>query len=90
MSRPLARHLHSAVARILARPDRGVRQARLYVLRSQTVPSVLVESAYLSNPEEEKLLASEAFQKELGSAVAKGILGYLSQAPIAELPSRAE
>ncbi|HEY9899347.1 MAG TPA: N-acetylmuramoyl-L-alanine amidase [Pantanalinema sp.] len=90
VSRPLARHLHSAIARILGRPDRGVRQARLYVLRSQSVPSVLVESAYLSNPDEEKLLASESFQKELGSAVAKGILGYLSQTPVAELPSRAE
>jgi N-acetylmuramoyl-L-alanine amidase len=90
VSRPLARHLHSAIARILGRPDRGVRQARLFVLRSLTVPSVLVESAYLSNVEEEKLLASETFQKELGAAVAKGILGYLSQTPVAELPSRAE
>lgn len=90
VSRPLARHLHQAIAKALARPDRGVRQARLYVLRSQTVPSVLIESAYLSNPEEEKLLASETFQRELGAAVAKGILGYLSQTPVAELPGRAE
>lgn len=90
VSRPLARHLHQTIAKVLSRPDRGVRQARLYVLRSQTVPSVLIESAYLSNPEEEKLMASEAFQKDLGAAVAKGILGYLTQAPVAELPSRAE
>ncbi|MNX97404.1 N-acetylmuramoyl-L-alanine amidase AmiC precursor [compost metagenome] len=90
VSRPLARHLHQAIARVLNRPDRGVRQARLYVLRSQTVPSVLLESAYLSNPEEEKLLASETFQRELGAAVANGILGYLAKTPVAELPSRSQ
>lgn len=85
-SLPLARHLHADLVKALGRPDRGVRQGRLFVLRHPEVPSVLLESAYLSNPQEEKLMASEAFQKELAAALARSIVDYL-KTPVAELPS---
>lgn len=78
-SQPLARFLHQAVVGALNRPDRGIRQARLYVLRHPSVPSVLLEAAYLSNPEEERLMGSETFQAEFGTALARGIRGYLAQ-----------
>lgn len=84
-SLPLARHLHADLVKALGRPDRGVRQGRLYVLRNSEIPSVLLESAYLSNPQEEKLMASESFQKDLGEALARSIVDYL-KTPVAELP----
>lgn len=84
-SLPLARHLHADLVKALGRPDRGVRQGRLFVLRNPEIPSVLLESAYISNPQEEKLMASEPFQKELATALAGSIVDYLAT-PVAELP----
>jgi len=84
-SLPLARHLHADVVKALGRPDRGVRQGRLFVLRNPETPSVLLESAYVSNPQEEKLMATDSFQRDLASAVARSILDYL-KTPVADLP----
>ena len=49
----------------------------LVVLRAINVPSVLVELGFLSNPEDEKLLASPAFQRQSASAIANAIQQYL-------------
>lgn len=84
-SLPLARHLHSDLVKALGRPDRGVRQGRLFVLRNPEIPAVLIESGYLSNPQEEKVMASEPFQKDLATALARSIVDYL-QTPVAGLP----
>lgn len=86
ISLPLARFLHQSVVGALGRPDRGVRQARLFVLRHPSVPSVLLESAYLSNPAEEKLLNLESYQHDLGVALARGIRTYLAQQDLSRLP----
>lgn len=84
-SLPLARHLHADLIKALGRPDRGVREGRLFVLRNPEIPSVLLESAYISNPQEEKLMASETFQRDLASALARSLVDYL-KTPVAELP----
>ncbi|MBO5394298.1 MAG: N-acetylmuramoyl-L-alanine amidase [Clostridia bacterium] len=47
-----------------------------YVLNYSSIPSALVECGFLSNPEEERLLASEQYQKEFCYSLLAGILSY--------------
>lgn len=84
VSQPFAQQIHQVLVNDLQRPDRGVREARLFVLRHPTIPSALIEAGFISNPEEEELLADRDYQKKAAEAIAKGITSYLST-PIAEL-----
>ncbi len=54
-----------------------VEQANFAVLRSPDIPSVLVETAFISNLQEEKKLNSARFQKQLAQALRAGLLDYL-------------
>ena len=56
--------------------DLGVRQGPFYVLLGATMPSVLVETAFLSHPREEKRLRSSAYQKTAAKAIAAAIKDY--------------
>lgn len=56
-----------------------VDQAAFAVLKAPDVPSILVETAFLSNPEEERLLASTAFRTKSARAIADGINTYFKQ-----------
>ncbi|MEK7344672.1 MAG: N-acetylmuramoyl-L-alanine amidase [Pseudomonadota bacterium] len=58
-----------------------VEQAGFAVLKAPEIPSVLVETAFISNPEEEEKLGSEAYQKQLTDALMRGILQYFSRNP---------
>ncbi|PPD04217.1 MAG: N-acetylmuramoyl-L-alanine amidase [Methylobacter sp.] len=58
---------------------RSVQRAGFLVLKSPDIPSILVETAYISNPSEEKKLLSAAYQNKMASAIFKGILGYFNQ-----------
>ncbi len=53
--------------------NRGIKQAPFRVLVGATMPAVLVETAFISNPEEEKKLASPAFQQSVADAVARAV-----------------
>ncbi|MBD3314720.1 MAG: hypothetical protein GF344_02945 [Chitinivibrionales bacterium] len=54
----------------------GVGQGPFWVLYGATMPSVLVETGFISNPREEKILADQAFQKELASVIREAILEF--------------
>lgn len=60
----------------VGRKDRGVRQAGFMVLWRTTMPSVLVELGYITNPEEEKFLMSEQGQDYLASAIYRAFRDY--------------
>ena len=59
----------------------GVEQAGFAVLKAPDIPSVLVETAFISNPEEEEKLRSEAYQVALADALMKGIQAYFARNP---------
>jgi len=58
-----------------------VEQANFAVLRAPDIPSVLVETAFISNPDEEKRLRDPAYQDKLAEALLRGIVRYFSQNP---------
>ena len=63
-------------------PDRGVQQAPFFVLTGARMPAVLVEVGFVSNPEEERLLASSAYEATIAEAIVRGIADYeLAVAP---------
>ena len=57
----------------------GVRNARFYVLTGATMPAVLVETSFISNPVEEKRLKSKDYQEEMAEAIYQGILHYFEK-----------
>ncbi len=58
-----------------------VEQAGFAVLKAPDVPSILVETAFISNPEEEKLLRDEAYRDRLADALMSGIARYFARNP---------
>ena len=64
-------HLHKA----------KVEQASFAVLKAPDIPSVLVETAFISNPEEEERLRSDHYQEQLANALMRGINRYFQKNP---------
>ena len=58
-----------------------VEQAAFAVLKAPDIPSVLVETAFISNPDEEKRLNTAEYQNNLAAALLKGIVKYFEQNP---------
>ncbi len=58
-----------------------VEQAGFAVLKAPDIPSVLVETAFISNPEEEERLRSNAYQVQLADALMRGITRYFAKNP---------
>ncbi|PTT21454.1 N-acetylmuramoyl-L-alanine amidase, partial [Acidovorax sp. HMWF029] len=58
-----------------------VEQAGFAVLKAPDIPSVLVETAFISNPEEEQRLRSSAYQEQLANALMRGITRYFAKNP---------
>jgi len=58
-----------------------VEQAGFAVLKAPDVPSILVETAFISNPDEERRLNDEAYQEKMAQAIFKGIKRYFTKNP---------
>ena len=58
-----------------------VEQASFAVLKAPDIPSILVETAFISNPEEERSLNDDAYQDKLARAVLAGIKRYFARSP---------
>ncbi|MGN6648987.1 N-acetylmuramoyl-L-alanine amidase [Trinickia sp.] len=59
----------------------SVEQAGFAVLKAPDIPSILVETAFISNPEEEKRLNDDGYRSEMASAILKGIKRYFAANP---------
>ena len=57
--------------------DRGVKQAPFYVLIGTVMPSILVETSFISNPRECKRLISDEYQDDLAAGIVQGIGNYI-------------
>jgi N-acetylmuramoyl-L-alanine amidase len=57
----------------------GVGQANFYVLNGASMPAVLVETAFISNPKEEKLLVDKKFQKKSAESIGEAIVEFLKK-----------
>ncbi len=75
-SQSLAVCIQQSVVASLGTNDRGQRFASFYVLRYTDMPAVLVEVAFISNPEEEILLASTDGRRNAALSIFEGILKY--------------
>ena len=60
-------------------PNRGLKQANFYVLRGTQMPSILVETAYISNYSEESKLNTVSFQKSTADSIYEGIKKYYAR-----------
>jgi len=58
-----------------------VEQAGFAVLKAPDIPSILVETAFLTNPEEEKKLKDDKYQDKMAQAILLGIRKYFSANP---------
>jgi len=58
--------------------DHGVKTAPFYVLRFTSMPSILAEIAYISNPDEEDLLRKPTFIRDVAQSLHQGIVSFLS------------
>ncbi len=60
---------------------RKVEQAGFAVLKSPDIPSILVETGFISNPNEAQRLASSGYQDKMARAIQRGIEGYFKTHP---------
>ncbi len=60
---------------------REVQRAAFVVLKSPYIPSMLIETAYISNPAEERMLRTPSYQQRLAEAIFNGIEGYFRKYP---------
>lgn len=77
----LAEHVLKQLGDINHLHKRSVEQAGFAVLKSPDIPSILVETAFLSNPTEEEKLRNHAYQNKMADAVFLGIKSYFSNNP---------
>lgn len=68
--------------------DRGVKRARYAVLRYSNAPSILIEGAFLTNPQESKNIHSTQWRESFAQAIADGLLAYMGLANEKRLPAR--
>ncbi len=79
-SERLADEVHHALIDGLRLTDRGISSEHAFVaIRETTMPSVLVEVAYLTNPSEEKLLLKDSFRQEVAADIYAGLERFFAE-----------
>jgi N-acetylmuramoyl-L-alanine amidase len=76
-SSQLAEIIQKELNLLLGTTDRGIKQAPFKVLTGVASPAVLVEVAFISNPEEEQKLLDQEFQNNVVQAIYRGLLSFL-------------
>ncbi|GCD11461.1 N-acetylmuramoyl-L-alanine amidase [Clostridium tagluense] len=73
----LAQAVQTELIKATGRVDRKIKTAGFYVLNNTNATAILVETSFVSNPTEEKLLVTEAYQTKVAQAISTGILKSL-------------
>ncbi len=73
----LAQDVQTELIKATGKSDRGIKTANFYVLKNLDATAILVETSFISNPIEEKLLASDDYQNKLAKAISTAILNNL-------------
>jgi len=73
----LAELVQEELDAMLGTRNRGIKQAPFKVLTGVACPAILVEAAFISNPDEEQKLASAAFQARVAEAIYRGLVRYI-------------
>lgn len=74
----LGSHLLKKIKPVHQLHSKNTEQAAFVVLKSPSIPSVLVETSFITNPAEEQLLGTSAFRQKIASAIASGIISYFN------------
>lgn len=77
----LAKHVLGELGNINTLHGKAVGQAGFAVLKAPDIPSILVETAFISNPTEERRLNNPAYQEDMARAILAGIKRYFAQNP---------
>ncbi len=80
-SHKAAKSVHGALKNVTKLHGTGLGKASFVVLKSPDVPSILIESGYISNPDDERKLQDAAFKSRLVSSIVEGIKEYFFQSP---------
>lgn len=81
----LSKAIQESLAAVLRNTDRKAKSIdNIYVVNSLAIPSIVVETGFLSNPDEEALLADSFYQQLAAYAIFLGIVGYYSDVAVAE------
>lgn len=75
----LGKHVLSQIRPVHHLHSQHTEQAAFAVLKSPSIPSVLVETSFITNPREEQLLGTIAFRQKIASAIASGIVNYFDE-----------
>lgn len=84
-SRDLAAAVQTEMAKSPGFKNRGVQQADFHVLKNTSMPAILVETGFVSNPEEEKKLTQPEVQSQIAGSIAQGVVTVFGRANGAEL-----
>jgi N-acetylmuramoyl-L-alanine amidase len=77
----LGRSVLSELGEINTLHKAAVEQAGFAVLKAPDIPSILIETAFITNPEEEAKLKSDAYQNKMADAIVQGIKRYFAKNP---------
>lgn len=72
-----AQAVHKQLASAINSKDRGLFKSKFYVINNDIAPSILVETGFISNPEERESLMTEARKQKTAEAIAAGIIKYI-------------
>jgi N-acetylmuramoyl-L-alanine amidase len=75
--RRLAKAIHNRILRNTNMRDKGVRQARFYVIRRTKMPAVLVETGFVTGSQDAARFASASGRTQIAEAIAQGIIDYI-------------
>ena len=78
ISKQIADMIQTEFLKTIEHSNKSISPGNYYMLKCTAAPSVIVECGFLSHPEEEQLLQTEEHQNKITTAIAKGILNFIS------------